>query len=202
MSFARGVVVFVAVMSLAPAARADENTPYKPDSKFHGYIGASVAGVLPGVWQSTGVGAEAGVRAGLVSDEVQIDFFASPGSSFLANANGCCSGDNVPSLVFFHGGASAAYLIKLSDAVYWPIRVGVGGGAMIAPLECFGQCGTTATTATFGFVEVKLDVVGALIRTSRHFMVQMEIPSVRVFVVPQGTSLIAWNTTLEVAYVF
>ena len=56
--------------------------------------------------------------------------------------------------------------------------------------------------ATFGFVEVKLDVVGALIRTSKHFIVQMEIPSVRLLVVPQGTSIVEWNTTLEMAYVF
>ncbi len=187
----------VALLLLAEAdARADE-TAFVPDGKFHGYVGANVAGVLPGVWQSTGAGAEVAVRAGVVSDEVQIDFFLSPGSSILANAT--CCGEAQP-IVFFHGGVSAAYLIKLSDLVYWPIRAGVGAGAMVAPTIC-ADC-NSFPTATFGFVEVKLDVVGALIRTSKHFMVQMEIPSVRLLVVPEGTSVIEWNTTLEVAYVF
>ena len=195
----RHVPVLVALMSVAPVARADD-TAYKPDGKFHGYVGASFAGVLPGVWQSTGVGVEAAIRAGVISDDVQIDFFVSPGGSVLANANSCC-GSGTPPIVFFHGGVSAAYLIKLSDIVYWPIRVGVGGGAMVAPdVPCF-DC-TTISTVTLGFVEAKLDVAGALIRTSKHFTVQMEIPSVRVLVVPQGTSLIEWNTTLEMAYVF
>ena len=193
---AQGVaLVFLTIGS----ARADE-TSYVPDAKFHGYVGASVAGVLPGIWQSTGVGGEVTVRAGVISDVVQIDFSVSPGSSVLANANGCCGG-SVPPIVFFRGDASAAYLIKLSDLVYWPIRAGVGGGAMVAPNGTCFDC-TVIPTATFGFVEVKLDVVGALIRTSKHFTVQMEIPSVRLLVVPQGTSIIEWNTTLQMAYVF
>ena len=192
----------LALVSLAPSiARADDDATSKIDAKFHGYIGASVAGVLPGIWQSTGVGAEAAIRAGAISDEIQIDVSISPGSSVLANANGCC-GASVPPIIFFRGDVSAAYLVKLGEGVYWPIRVGVGGGAMLAPdVSCF-ECNGPTPTVTSGFVEARLDVVGALIRTSKHFMVQMEIPSVRVLVVPQGTSIIEWNTTLEVAYVF
>jgi hypothetical protein len=194
----RCALALVAVVLLTPAAARADETTYVPDGKFHAYAGANVAGVLPGVWQSTGVGVEAALRAGVISDDIQIDFFASPGSSILANAT--CCGDTAAPLVFFHGGVSAAYLIKLSDLVYWPIRAGIGGGAMLAPVICF-DC-NSFPTATFGFFEVKLDVIGALIRTSKHFMVQMEIPSVRLLVVPQGTSIIEWNTTLEVAYVF
>lgn len=192
--------VLVALLVFAPAVAHADDTSYKPDGTFHAYVGASVAGVLPGIWQATGTGVEAAIHAGAINDNVQIDFFLSPGSSVLGNANGCCNGDTPP-IVFFHGGVSAAYLIKLSDLVYWPIRVGAGAGAMVAPdVPCF-DC-TSVTTATFGFAEVKLDVVGALIRTSKHFTVQMEIPSVRVLVVPSGTSIIEWNTTLEMAYVF
>jgi hypothetical protein len=188
----------VAIVSLASIARADE-TGYVPDGKFHGYIGANVAAVLPGVWETIGEGVEASIRAGLISDDIQIDFSVSPGSSILANSNCCTIG--APSIVFFRGDMSVAYLIKLSNLVYWPIRAGVGGGAMIAPnVPCF-DC-TTVSTITSGFVEARLDVVGALIRTSKHFNVQMEIPSVRVLAVPNGTSIIEWNTTLEMAYVF
>jgi hypothetical protein len=196
----RRALALVALVLFAPnVARADD-TNYKPDGRFHGYVGAAVAGVLPGIWQSTGVGAEAAVRAGAISDEVQIDVSISPGSSVLANSNGGCCG-NVPAIVFFRGDVSVAYLIKIAEGVFWPIRAGIGGGAMIGPdVPCF-DC-TTIPTITSGFVEAKLDVVGALIRTSKHFMVQMEIPSVRLLVVPQGTSIIEWNTTLQVAYVF
>jgi hypothetical protein len=194
----RRALALVAVVLLAPAAARADDTAYVPDKNFHGYVGANVAGVLPGVWQSTGIGVEAALRAGVISDDIQIDFFLSPGSSILANAT--CCGESAQPIAFFHGGVSGAYLIKLSDLVYWPIRAGIGGGVMLAPVICF-DC-NTLPTATFGFFEVKLDVVGALIRTSKHFMVQMEIPSVRLLVVPQGTSIIEWNTTLEVAYVF
>ena len=95
--------VALVFLTITPA-RADDT--YAPDAKFHGYVGASVAGVLPGIWQSTGVGGEVAVRAGVISDDVQLDFSISPGSSVLANANGCCDG-SVPSIVFFRGDASA-----------------------------------------------------------------------------------------------
>ena len=197
----RTIVLVVALVLFAARPGRADDTADKIDSTFHGYVGAAVAGVLPGIWQSTGVGAEVAVRAGVISDEVQIDFSLSPGSSVLTNANGCCDG-SVPSIVFFRGDASIAYLVKLAEGIYWPIRAGIGGGAMIAPnVPCF-DCNGPISTSTFGFVEAKLDVVGALIRTSKHFMVQMEIPSVRLLVVPQGTSIIEWNTTLEMAYVF
>lgn len=200
----RCALALVVLASLAPSTALADDTTYKSDAKFHGYVGASIAGVLPGIWQSTGVGAEASIRGGVISDEIQIDVSISPGSSVLTNANGCCGGSSsVPPLVFFRGDASIAYLIKLAEGVYWPVRAGVGGGAMIAPnVPCFDCTGPVGTITT-GFAEFKLDVVGALIRTSKHFMVQMEIPSVRVLIAPtNSTSLIEWNTTLDVAYVF
>jgi len=195
----RALAVIVFLAPAAAYAAEDELPKY---GVYRPYVGFDLAADLPGVWfdHTAGVGGELALRVGAISRDVQIEVSLSPGSSFLANALSCCT-TNAPPIVFFRGDVSVAYLIKVSDLVYWPLRLGVGAGVMLAPQECY-DCGPTTPSTTLGFVQLKVEGIGVLIRTSKRFMVEMQIPSTSLFLVPTGSAIVEWNTTLGMAYVF
>ncbi len=168
------------------------------DAPFRLYVGASVGGSLPGVWQSFGTGFFGALHGGVLNHDWQVDLEVA-----LTTLNGqgpCCINDGgavgTPIAVSTLG--SVAYFIPLGSLASWPLRVGGGGRVFFT-----NNSGLSQPAPAFG--EVRIDVVGVLVRASRHLTAELTVPSVRFMFLTQtfnASVAIQWVTSVDLKYVF
>jgi hypothetical protein len=165
-----------------------------------GYVGVALGAALPTIWNNGGEGFQLGVRLGAIFDAVQLQIEASPLTTMYVNIwNGPFTSFDVV--------ATAAYFIPLNDFTSWIIRVGGGGGGIVG----FGSPYDTSPQAVIPFGEMRLDVFGVAIRTSKHLLVEINVPSFRVLVLASGPGYAGigdsnlmwqWVTSVALNYVF
>lgn len=163
------------------------------DQGVQGLVGASIGGSIPmelnGVW---GESTQASFRLGiLLGGHAQFELDVSPGTTILTYL-----APNV--LGMFEAAATMGYLVPISDEISWILRIGGGGGFVYGDL--------TSSTPPLGFGEVRFDVFGVAIRTSKHVLIEANIPSFRVLFFPQSFGSLdvglMWVTNLTLNYLF
>jgi hypothetical protein len=174
-------------LTLAPSvASAQEGTTEHKDTIA--YAGVSLGVSLPAVWGGWGEAFQLGFRLGADIDGLQLQLDVSPATTLFTNITSSA-------FASFDAVGTIGYLLPLNDFTSWVLRVGGGGGAFIGP-----------TSAPIGFGEFRVDVFGVEIRTSKHLLVECNIPSFRVlFLTPYpGSNSFAmmWVTNVSLEYVF
>ena len=162
----------------------------------NGFFGVSVGGLLPMVWNNAGEGAQLAFRLGAVVDGIyQFQLEVTPASTVVTNLSSSAMG-----LADVTG--SIGILAPISDMVSWIIRIGGGGGVI------FGNNAFDSPATSLGFGELRFDVAGVSIRTSKHLMVECNAPSVRLLF-PASSNAYPFNgvgvmfvTNVTVSYVF
>lgn len=189
------------VLMIPGSALAQEPEDKNEKEGAKGYLGGVLGGLLPVVWNNGGVGAQFGVRGGVLYNNFQFQLEIAP-----ATVIGGIPGTDALALMDAVG--SVAYLIPMNDMVSWIVRFGGGGGAVFgfsafAPCTSF-PCTSMRTTSTVGFGEFRADVAGVAIRTSKHLMVECNAPSFRVMVTDQRNAsiMLQWVTNVGINYVF
>jgi hypothetical protein len=167
--------------------------------RTYGYAGVALGGGLP-TYASRGVigeSANLAFHVGAVLDDVQLELEVSPMTTVMAGLTGnpIGAGEAV---------ATVAYLPRISDMVSWVLRIGGGVGALLCT-SCNDVM--SAGLTPLGFGEARLDVFGVVIRTSAHWMIEINTPSFRVLFLPAnrnvlGGYLMTWVTGFGVHYVF
>ncbi len=159
----------------------------------HFLLGGALGASLPTIWGSAGEGFEFGMRFGaLLNGHVQFELEVEPGTVVNTTSSVIRMFDVV---------ATAGYLIPMSSMVSWIMRVGGGGGAL------FGYDASNAGSA-LAFGQVRLDVVGVAIRTSKHVLFEFNAPSFRInFVQTPATccgnnAMFMWVTNVAFNYIF
>jgi hypothetical protein len=172
---------------------------------FRGYVGGSFGGMLPVSWGQIGVGVQPAVQVGVLNEH-HVELQLQVSGAYLA-------GLGTPTAAFDAVG-TVGYLAPLNPWVGWIVRVGAGGGFVIASggTPCF-ECTVPAVTAAFA--EFRFDVVGVAIRTSRHVELEFNAPSFRLMYLPSrnvnnalvnnngnGDLMLTWVTSVAANYVF
>ena len=158
------------------AARPRHFRDTTPDDATRGYFGGRLGGVLPAYWGGLGEGFEAALRLGvLVGGHVQFQLEVSPGSTVLANVASFPVG-------MFDAVGSVGYLAPMTRSVSWIVRAGGGGGFGFGNTEYPGAAIASSGVVPFG--EVRVEIIGVAVRTSKHLQVELNLPSFRVLVVP------------------
>ncbi len=184
-----------ATFQSSQVAKSASKTGYD-DEGTRGYLGFELGGVLPVVWNGAGAGegAQLAVHAGILIDgHAQFQIVASPASTVLTNL---ASSSAIGS---FDIVGTLAYLVPIGDLASWILRVGGGGGAV------FGSNTPLGANAVGGFGEVRADLFGVAIRTSKHLLLEFTAPSFRVMFLPEFPSsnvMLQWVTSLTIDYVF
>jgi hypothetical protein len=173
--------------------REDEDEPFRP------YLAGALGGFLPVIWGNGGAGAQLSVRGGaIIQKVVQIQLEVSPVTTLIA-------GTSSSAFSMFEAVASIGYLIPMSDMVSWNLRVGGGGGALLA-LDTVRSFGPSGSSAAFGYGEFRAEVVGVTIRPNKHLVLDFNVPSFRLMFLPGiGSSfgvMVAWVTNVGVGYIF
>lgn len=184
----------------ATYARSLDKEPVS--TQTYGYIGGVLGAILPALANgSFGEGAQLAVRLGIVIDSlIELKLEVAPATTVIG-------GLTSSAFAVFDVNGSVGVLPRISDMVSWIVRVGGGGGAILCD-ACSSSTSTgTRGVAAFGFGELRLDVFGVEIRTSRNLMIDINTPSFRVLFLPGGSStfgnvMLAWVTSVGVNYVF
>ncbi len=180
--------------------------PHAPEGE-HGaalrdirYLGGALGASLPAIWGNAGEGFQFAVSVGaIIGDMLQLQLDVSPGTTVFTNI--------LPNGTAFNAidaTGSVGLLAPLDDFVSWIVRFGGGGGALLG-VPTFDQVTQTMRSMTTGFAELRVDLVGVLIRTSKHVLVDIDIPSFRVlFMTSQASTsaLFMWVTNVTISYVF
>lgn len=160
-------------------------------SGVHGYVGATIGGgggvvVVSGrgFGGGAGYGAFQGqLHGGVLIDRLQIHVDFEPFST-LYFAGGL--------LAVFHGTVSFGTLLPLGRNVYWPLRVGAGGGVV-------------ASGGAGGIFEARADLlgVGFLIDTGGGaVMIDCALPSFRYMTNFSSVHFLTWTADVGISYVF
>jgi hypothetical protein len=186
---------------------ADESAlPRAPDDKHADalrdirYVGGALGVSLPAIWGTAGEGFQLGVSVGaIIGENLQLQLDVSPATTVFTNILQSGQAFNAMDAT-----ASIGLLAPLNDFVSWIVRFGGGGGALLG-IPTFDPVTQTTRSSMTGFAELRADVVGVLIRTSKHLLVDIDIPSFRVlFMTSQASTsaLFMWVTNVAVSYVF
>jgi hypothetical protein len=177
-------------LAIAPkAARAQDDEAYVVHKETIGYVGVDLGVSLPMVWGGWGEAFQLGFRVGTNIDELQLQLDVSPATTAVTG---------ITSIAFasFEAVGTIGYLLPLNEFTSWVLRLGGGGGAF---LDAQGL-------QPIGFGEFRVDVFGVAIRTSKHLLVECNIPSFRVlFLTPYPGSngfALMWVTNVALNYVF
>lgn len=175
------------LVSSRAAARDEQN---EDDDHTHFFIGGVVGAALPAIWTSAGEGATLGVHIGVIVQHLfQFELEAAPGVITGVYSTADATFDVV---------ATAAAFIPVHGMVSWITRVGGGVGVVL------GSTGPSNIVATAG--EVRLDFVGVAIRPSRHVLIELNVPSVRVMIMQPNlfptNVLVSFVTSVAMSYVF
>ncbi len=185
---ASAVLLGLSLTVVSSAARAQEGTEYSDHKGTIGYVGVDLGMSLPTVLGNWGEAFQLGFRLGTHIDSLQLQLDVSPATTVFTGI-----GSNA--FASFDATGSIGYLLPLNDFTSWVLRVGGGGGAFLGP-----------GSAALGFGELRFDVFGVAIRTSKHLLVECSIPSFRVlFLTPYPGSNafgLMWVTNVALNYVF
>ncbi len=167
------------------AATFESRTSEAASSGNWGFVGGAIGFLFPAVvgqYGGAGEGAQLSLRLGVVlADVFQLQLDLAP-ATVIGNA--------MPSAIgMFEAAATVGVLIPISDEVSWILRLGGGGGAMFGGREA-------------GFGELRADVAGVAIRTSRHVFLEFNGPSWRLLFMPQGSLSTTFVTNVMASYVF
>jgi hypothetical protein len=164
------------------------------DEPARGYLGLALGAAAPIEWLGQwGGGGQAALRLGMLTGgdgragRAQFQLEVSPASTVIAPVG------REP-LAVFEAGGSVAYLPRLARTASWVLRIGGAGG---------GAFGSGKALAPFG--ELRLDFFGAIVRTSRHLLVEFDMPSYRLMFVPRVGHVevsMMWVSSLGIHYLF
>jgi hypothetical protein len=167
------------------------------------FFGVAIGASLPMVWGTFGEASQLAARVGaLINEHLQVELEVSPATTVLTGLTSSALG-------LFEVTASVGYLVRLNDMVSWILRFGGGGGAVFGlPTNTCGECPTSS--AIVGFGEVRFDLVGVAIRTSKHLLVELNVPSFRILLPTSnnnsfefgGNVMMMWMTNVAFNYMF
>jgi hypothetical protein len=176
-----------------------ESVAAKDNEETRGYFGVTLGAAFPTIWGNFGEGAQLSARLGMFTGPVQLQIEISPGSTIFA-------GQGPQAMGMFEASATIGFLPRISDMVYWLLRLGGGAGALF---NVHGYSSSSSSTTTPAFGEIRFDLSGVVIRPSRHVFVELDVPSFRVlFTTGQldypfyNSPLFTWITSATVGYVF
>lgn len=168
-----------------PTPAVDEQR-LQDDENVRPYVAGAIGGILPAISNGVGVGPQLSLRAGILTHGFQFGVDISPASGLF--------GLTSAPLYMLEVAGTVGYLIPITDQVSWIVRLG-GGGGLIA------GTGRFPFATSIGFGEFRADVVGVSIRTSKHLVVELNVPSFRLAFVPSN-ALAMWVTNVAIDYVF
>ena len=149
----------------SPPKRPDD---IASDAPF-GYVGGVLGASLPNDWQgAVGEGLQSSIRLGVVLERhLQLQLEVSPATTVVFKGDG-------PPIGACDFVGSVGALVPMSSQAAWIFRIGGGGGTS------FGETSPPGARPVQPFGEVRFDIVGVVIRTSRHLLVEFNAPSFRI----------------------
>ncbi len=148
-----------------------------------GYVGGVLGAGPAYVFGQFGGSVQAAIRGGALLDGLDLQIEVSPATTLLASL------DTGPSLMLEAAG-SVGYLIPMSPVASWVLRVGGGGGFMFDGRQ------------PMGFGELRAEVIGVSIRTSKNVLVEFDAPSYRLLFFGNDNYAMTWMTNVAVHYLF
>ncbi len=157
------------------------------------FLGVMFGGHLPSflVGDTIGLGPHLGLRGGWMTNRWQFALEVAPSAIRSAATINDWTG-------LVEATANFTAFIRLNDFTSWIARIG-GGGALLWGVHTQEYPNVLRPAQPLG--EVRLDLVGVMIRTSDHAAIEINVPSYRLFFGSQVVFM-TWVTAIGYSYVF
>lgn len=166
------------------AAQPRETKTEALDDNVHVLLSGALGMVLPAISRSAGEGVQLAMRGGILYRGFQFELELAPATAMF--------GIFSSPFYMFEVVGTVGYFAPMTDMVSWIIRAGGGGGGVFGTPQ-FG-------VASFG--ELRLDVVGVAIQTSKHVFFELNVPSFRLLFLPTSNYMAMWVTNVAFDYAF